>query len=117
MFNLVIAFFYVPDVLLACGSIHQGLNPERFTDESRSRRELNVFSCFLFADSRTNVGVSCEQVLPGALAAGRERKENFQLRLWNLNSISNSPVARRRLSCQISANQPEAETSANVNKH
>ena len=32
-------------------------------------------------------------------------------------STSNSPVAPRRLSCQISANQREAETSANVNKH
>ena len=27
------------------------------------------------------------------------------------------PVARRRLSCQISTNQREAETSANINKH
>ena len=35
----------------------------------------------------------------------------------NLNSTSNSPVAPLRLSCQISANQREAETSANVNKH
>ena len=32
------------------------------------------------------------------------------------NYVSNSPVAPRRLSCQISANQHEAETSANVNK-
>ena len=37
--------------------------------------------------------------------------------LWNLNSTSNSPVAPHRLSCQFSANQQEAETSANVNKH
>ena len=37
--------------------------------------------------------------------------------LWNLNSTSNSPVALRRLSCQISANQREVETSGNVNKH
>ena len=41
----------------------------------------------------------------------------LQLRLWNLNSTSNFPVALRRLSCQISANQREGETSANVNKH
>jgi len=34
-----------------------------------------------------------------------------------LNSTSNSPLAPRRLSCQISAIQREAETSANVNKH
>ena len=39
------------------------------------------------------------------------------LHLWNLNSTPNSPVAPRRLSCQISANQREAETRANVKKH
>ena len=33
------------------------------------------------------------------------------------HSTSNSPVAPRRLSCQISANQHEGETSANVNEH
>ena len=48
---------------------------------------------------------------------GAKRKESLQLRLWNLNSTSNSPVAPRRLSCQIFPNQREAETSANVNKH
>ena len=37
--------------------------------------------------------------------------------LAKLNSTSNSPVAPRQLSCQISANQREARTSANVNKH
>ena len=48
---------------------------------------------------------------------GERRKESLQLRLWNLNSISNSPVAPRRLDCQISANQCEVKTSSNVNKH
>ena len=47
----------------------------------------------------------------------RGGKESLQLRLWNLNSTSNSPVAPRRLSFQIFANQREAKTSANVNKH
>ena len=56
---------------------------------------------------------ACEQALRGALAAGLEK----ELHLWNLNSASNSPVAPRRLSGQASANQREAETSANVNKH
>ena len=46
-----------------------------------------------------------------------KRKESLQLRLWNLHSTSNSPVAPRRLSCQIFANQREAETNAIVNKH
>ena len=48
---------------------------------------------------------------------GRRRKERLQLHLWNLNSTSNSPVAPHQLSCKISANQREAETSTNVNKH
>ena len=37
--------------------------------------------------------------------------------LWNLNSTSNTPVTPRRLSCQFSANQCKAESSANVHKH
>ena len=48
---------------------------------------------------------------------GGKKKESLQLRLWNLNSTSNSPVAPRRLSCQISTYQSKAKTSANVNKH
>ena len=36
---------------------------------------------------------------------------------WNLNSTSNSPVAPRRLSCQISANHGETERRANIDKH
>ena len=56
-----------------------------------------------------------EKVFRGALAAGGKRKENLQQRLWNLNSASNSLVAPRRRSSQISANQREVETSANKN--
>ena len=50
---------------------------------------------------------------------GGKRREILQLHvcLWNLNSTSNSPVAPRRLSCPISANQHEVEVNANVNKH
>ena len=50
--------------------------------------------------------------------AGQEKQgELLQLLLWNLNSTSNSPVAPRQLSCQISANQRKAEMSGSVNKH
>ena len=62
----------------------------------------------LKSSSIANKDVACEQVHRGALAAGRKK-----LRLWILNS--SSPVAPRRLSCQIFVNQREAETSANVN--
>ena len=48
---------------------------------------------------------------------GEKRRESLQLRLWNLSSTSISPAVPRRLYCQISANQREAEMSANVNKH
>ena len=44
---------------------------------------------------QTVTQVACEPALRGALAAGRERKESLQLRLWNFNSASNSPVAFR----------------------
>ena len=38
---LVIAFFYFIHVIIfACGSIHRGVEPERFSDESRGRREV-----------------------------------------------------------------------------
>ena len=47
--------------------------------------------CSLLASSAA--GLSC--------GGGGERKERLQLRLWNLNSTSNSPVAPCRLSCQI----------------
>ena len=69
-------------------------------------------------EKRPLLAGNCKQALRGALTAGREKEaESLQLRLlWNLNSTSNSPVAPRRLSCQISANQREAETSANANK-
>ena len=60
--------------------------------------------------------LSCEQALRDTLAAGREREGELQLRLWNLNSISNYPLARSRLS-----NQRETESSAhvknNIEKH
>ena len=53
--------------------------------------------------------LSCEQALRGTLAAGQEKEgELLQLRHWNLNSTSNSPVAPHPLSCQISTNQHEA---------
>ena len=61
--------------------------------------------------------LACEQALRVALAVGGKMKESLQLCLRNLNSTSNSPVAPLRLSCQISANQREAEMSTNVNKH
>ena len=58
---------------------------------------------------------------PGRSAggAGKGRRSILQLHvcLWNLNSTSSSPVAPCRLSCQISANQREVETSTNVNKY
>ena len=53
---------------------------------------------------------------------GRKRRESLKLRLWNLNSTSNSPVAPHQLSNQISVNQCKAENNenkiyANIEKH
>ena len=61
--------------------------------------------------------LACKQALWGALAKGQEKEGDLtalQLCLWDLNSTSNSPVAPRRLSRQISANQREAEMSARL---
>ena len=68
----------------------------------KSQRELTVFL------------QSASKLSRALWRRGGKRKESFLLRLWNLNSTSNSPVVPRRLSCQISANRCEAETSANV---
>ena len=39
--------------LFACESIHQGLDPERFSDESRGRQEICMCLAAPFDDSRT----------------------------------------------------------------
>ena len=63
--------------------------------------------------------ISLRASSPGNLAEGREIKEELATTSLELilNSTSNSPVVPRRLSCQLSHNQHEAETSANVNKN
>ena len=38
--------------LFACGSIHQGLDSERFSGESRGRPEIYIGLATLFDDSR-----------------------------------------------------------------
>ena len=84
------------------------------------------FGCFFvhfIAPLRYATVTSCPRwcfvksaMLSGAFwRRGGKSKESSQLRLWNWNSISNSPVAPRRLSCEISVNQRGAETSTNVN--
>ena len=65
-----------------------------------------------------NVELVCEQALRGALAAWWEKEGEFATTSLEFEfPTSNAPVAPCRLSCQISANQREAETSANVNKY
>ena len=60
-------------------------------------------------------GFSLRGSSPGRSGGGREIKEGeLAITFLNLNSTSNSPFAPSRLSCQISANQREAESSANV---
>ena len=66
--------------------------------------------------------VACEQALRGALAAGREKEGELSTtplefefhRQFHLQFPCGSPTPRR-LTCQISANQREAET--NIEKH
>ena len=63
--------------------------------------------------------ISLRASSPGTKAARREMEEKLATTSLELilNPTSNSPVVPRRLSCQLSDNQHEAETSANVNKH
>ena len=51
------------------------------------------------------------------LAAGQKKEGYLVTTSLGFEFFSNSPVAPRRLCCQISAKQPEAETSAKLNKH
>ena len=57
------------------------------------------------------------QVSSPGHSGGGAGKLLLELLLWNLNSTSNSPVAPRQISCQISANQRKAEMSWSVKKH
>ena len=56
-----------------------------------------------------NQSLACEQALPGALAAGREKEGEL--------ATTSLEFEFCWLSCQISANLSEAETMGNVNKH
>ena len=58
-----------------------------------------------------------KQALRGALLAGLKKEGDLATMSLEFEFHSNSPVAPRRLSCQISANQCKVETSANVNKY
>ena len=83
-------------------------------------RSTMISLCYdpVVAQSRSESYHQSASKLSGALCwRGWKRKEILHLCLWNLNSTSNSPVASRRLSCQISLNQHEVETSTNVNKY
>ena len=62
------------------------------------------------------IKLACEQALWGALAVGWEKEGELTTTSLEFHSTSNSPVAPPRLSCQISANQHEAETSVNLKK-
>ena len=42
--------------LFSCGSIHQGLDPERFSDECRGRGQIYMCLAAVFGDSRINGG-------------------------------------------------------------
>ena len=44
--------------LFACGSIHQGLDRERFSDKSRGRREIYMCLAAPFDDSRIDGGAN-----------------------------------------------------------
>ena len=79
-----------------------------------SRTSSGEYSCVC---RRCDRFIACEQALRGALTAGWEKEEELATTSLKFKFHLQFPVTPRRLSCQISANQREAETSANVNKH
>ena len=68
---------------------------------------------------QTLTQVACERALRGALAAGRKKEGELATKSLEFQFRLQFPCGspRRRLSCQIFANQREAGTNANVNKH
>ena len=73
-----------------------------------------AIECKMYFDQHCRVAYILRASSPGRSGGGAgkgKRACNFAT-----NSTSISPVAPSRLSCHISANQREAETSANVNK-
>ena len=62
--------------------------------------------------------IACEQALQGALAARWEKEGELATTSLEFEFHLQFPcVAPRRLRCQIYANQRQAKTNANVNKH
>ena len=49
-------FVFLMSALFACGSIHQGLDPNGFGGESRGRLEIYMCLATLFANSQINGG-------------------------------------------------------------
>ena len=67
-------------------------------------------------NSKKVIAIACQQALRGALAAGRENEGDLVTTSLEFEFHLQSPMAPRRLSCLMSGNQREAETSTNLNK-
>ena len=88
------------------------LRMARMDTDWNLKKVAPLLKCYNFYKS------SQQGELSGALWwQGGRKKESLQHVSGIWYSTSNSPVAPRRLSCQISTNQCEAEKSANVNEH
>ena len=81
--------------------LSRSLKQDNINKSSESlERDLNGTARLLV---RLSYDLACEQALRALWRRSGKRKESLQPRLWN----SKSPVAPRRLCCQISANQRE----------
>ena len=79
----------------------------------------NIFTSLEEKTTKLSAHLACEQALQGVLEGGQEKEgEPATTSLqFEFHFQYYFPVAPHQLSCQISANQHEVETSANDNKH
>ena len=58
------SFLYFLDVFLGCGSIHQVVDLERFSDKSRGRRQIYKLICWLVHLYYSRIdGIATDQIL------------------------------------------------------
>ena len=107
-------FVYLKDIFLFSLPSASALLSENKTTTTMTPTVSLDLVLFRPKTSETRVRV---QALWGALAAGQQKEGELATTSLGFDFTSNSRLAPRRLSCQISSNQRKAETSTNVNKY
>ena len=79
----------------ACGSIHQGLDPERLSDESRGRRKIYMYLAAAFDDSRIDGGakIYMDQILL--------HEDSFFLCAFNRSDVQGKNSSLFEVNCRL----------------